>query len=213
MKPRKLVIAFALIGSVSIFLQYDFHNAPTCMSRICSMSEKDCHQALDDWRPSPPQPPVLLHVHWIHEDLKRKMHCLAQATPWSAGPHERLSSPKALHRVIYIGDNTPSALHLNIAEAAMRTKLEADCREGPLLSAASSKDRTASAVLLASTYALDELCSSLWSDCGLCLVLGAARATTRRLDTGARCGEGFLHCFRDGAPCSRAVLIATMAPC
>ena len=33
MKPKKLVTAFALIGSVSIFLQYVRHRSATCMGR------------------------------------------------------------------------------------------------------------------------------------------------------------------------------------
>ncbi len=92
----------------------------------------------------------------------------------------------------------------------MRTRLAADCTEKPLLWAPSSKDRTASAVLPASTKELEECCSSLSSAAGLCFVLGAASATIGRLETGARRREGLVHCLRQGVPCSGPVLMTTM---
>ena len=43
-------------------------------------------------------------------------------------------------------------------------------------------------------------------------MLGAASATIRRLETGARCREGFVHCLRQGVPCSSPVPMTTMLP-
>lgn len=94
-----------------------------------------------------------------------------------------------------------------------RTRLEADCRESPPLWVASSKERTASAVLLASVYELDACCSSLSSAAGLCFLLGAASATILRLETGARtCTEGCLVLNLSCASCSEPGLMTAIAP-
>ena len=91
--------------------------------------------------------------------------------------------------------------------------MEADCRESPPLWVASSKERTASAVLLASAYELDACCSSLSSAAGLCFLLGAASATILRLETGARtCTEGFLVLSLSCASCSKPGLMTAIAP-
>lgn len=43
-------------------------------------------------------------------------------------------------------------------------------------------------------------------------MLGAASATIRRLEIGARRREGLVHCLVQGALCSGPVLMTTMLP-
>ena len=75
MKPRKLVMAFALIGSVSIFLQYDFQSSPTCMKRICCISEIYVLLVSTVGRAGPSQ---RLALH----DLPAVQSCLAVRLAW-----------------------------------------------------------------------------------------------------------------------------------